>query len=152
SLSTSTTDIVHTNAAAATGPYEDFHSLDITPDGYSIVFIANTNGNNSTCAQLWDASTGNSTLVSGDLNNHVPAGSTCDWPTIDPSGRFVVFQSSAANITTNVVVGDYHLYRRDLQAGVTTLLDVDTNGVGSTVSPGAVPSMSANGRLVAFDC
>jgi Tol biopolymer transport system component len=55
-------------------------------------------------------------------------------------------------LVTNIAPGDYHLYARDLHSRVTTLVDADTNAVGSNLSPATVPSLSEDGRLVAFDC
>jgi Tol biopolymer transport system component len=42
------------------------------------------------------------------------------------------------------------LYVRDQQAGTTTLVDADTNGVGSGVSAATAPMVTSDGRLVAF--
>src|ERR1039457_1626637 len=153
-LQTGLTDLANTNASVTTGAYEDIRSLDMTPDGRFITFIANTNGTSgtTTCAEVWDAQTSATTLASGDLSNSVPAGSTCDWPTIDPSGRFVAFLSSATNLVTNTFVGDYHLYVRDLESATTALVDADTNGVGSVISAATAPRLSADGRFVAFEC
>ena len=154
SLQTGLTDLAHTNANATCGDYEDIRSLDMTPDGRFIAFVANTNGTSgaTTCVKVWDAQTGATTLASGDLSNNVPAGSTCDWPTIDSSGRFVAFLSSATNLVTNPLAGDYHLYVRDLQAAATALVDADTNGIGSLISPASAPRLSADGRFIAFEC
>ncbi len=126
----------------------------MTPDGQRIVFVASTNGTEgvTTCVLLWDAATGAVTLVSGDLSGQVATNTTCDWPTIDPTGRFVAFSSIATNLTTNALLGDYHLYLRDILAGITTLLDADTNGVGSLASPLTIPRLSDDGRFVAFEC
>ena len=94
-----------------TGRLPGLRNLDMTPDGQRIVFVASTNGTSgaTTCILLWDAATGAATLVSGDLSGQVPTNSTCDWPAIDPSGRFVVFSSTATNLTTNTLSGEYHL-------------------------------------------
>jgi Tol biopolymer transport system component len=148
------TDLVHTNAAVAAGAYEDIRRLDMTPDGRFIAFVANTNATDgtTTCVCVWDAQIGAARLVSGNLSNSVPTGSTCDWPTLDPSGRFVAFLSSATNMVTNMVVGDYHLYLRDTLAATTVLLDNDTNGVGAGISPATAPRLSADGSIVAFEC
>ena len=118
SLETGLTDIVNTNAYFPRSDiYYEIHTLSVTPDGRFIAFVANTNDNSgtTTCIYLWDAQTQTTTLVSGDLNGHVPIHSTCDWPTVDPTGRFVAFLSSATNLVTNPLDGDYHLYLRDLQ-------------------------------------
>ena len=49
------------------------------------------------------------------------------------------------------MIGDYHLYIRDVQTGATSLVDADTNGVGSSVGPSTAPRLSDDGRLVAFE-
>ena len=154
-VQTGHTDVVHTNASVANGsPYEDAHCLDITPDGRFVAFIANTNGTSgaTTCIEVWDGQTGAATLASANSSGAVPSGSICDWPTLNPSGQFVAFLSSATGLTTNLLAGGYHLYLRDTQAGTTTLLDADTNGVGSSISSATAPRLSADGRYVAFEC
>jgi len=154
SLGTGITDVVHTNAAVTVAAYEDIHNLDMTPDGRFIAFIANTNGNagTTTCVWVWDAQTGALTLGSGDPANNIATNSICDWPTINPSGRFIAFLSSAANLVTNSLPGDYHLFLRDLQASATRLVDVETNGAGSRVSAATAPCLTTNGGLVGFEC
>src|SRR5258706_314323 len=153
SVDTGLTDAVHTNAAVAAGPKEDIRSLDLTPDGRFIAFIANTNGTQgaTTCVLVWDAQTGITSLASGSLSTTVPANSTCDWPAIDPSGRWIAFLSTATNLTTNTLKGSYHLYVRDMQANATVLADADANGIGAGVTAEAAPRLSADGRFVAFE-
>ena len=150
---TGITEVVNTNAFVPAGIYETIRSLDITSDGRFVAFVANANGTSGTtsCIYLWDGLNGTTTLISGDLSNSVPLGSICQWPTFDPTGGFITFLSSATHLTTNSLIGDYHLYARDLQAGTTTLIDADTNGVGSMISPGTIPRPSANARFVAFE-
>ena len=100
---------------------------------------------------LWDAQTGTNTLVSVSLDNVNPANGVCDSPVVSSNGQFVAFISTATNLVTNTLAGDCHVYLRDLQAGVTQLLDADTNGVGVGVDSTTVPAMSADGSVVAFD-
>jgi len=61
---------------------------------------------------------------------------------LSANGRFVAFISSATNLVTNTLAGDFHVYVRDLQSGVTQLLDADANGVGVGVDPTVVPAIS----------
>jgi Tol biopolymer transport system component len=152
-MTTQVTELVHTNAAVDGQVYEDIRSLAITPDGRYVAFLANTNDTSgqTTCVDVWDAQTGNITLASGDLDGAVAAYSICEWPAISSNGRFVAFLSGGLNLVTNDTPGDYHLYLRDLQSGTTALVDADTNGVGADIGPDAAPSMSADGRFVAFD-
>src|SRR6266581_275767 len=153
-LGTGLTDLVSTNGNIQTAAYEDIRSLEITPDGRFIVFVANTNSGTTWLAtqiHLWDGQAGTTTVVSADLSNSVTQGSSSLWPALDPSGRYVAFLSSATNLVTNSVIGDYHLYIRDVQAGTTSLVDSDTNGVGSSVGPSTAPRLSDDGRLIAFE-
>src|ERR1017187_6793373 len=148
-LQSGLTDIVNTNApGVASGTEAKARTLGMTPDGRFIAFVGRTNS--SSCIYVWDAQSNTTTLVSGDLSNSVPTNSICDWPVVDPAGRFVAFVCSP-NLTTNSLIGDYHLFMRDTQAGVTTLVDADTNGVGSGVSPTTFPRLSADAHFVAFE-
>ncbi|MEJ0089285.1 MAG: hypothetical protein WDM80_06000 [Limisphaerales bacterium] len=145
------TDLIYTNAYTPTASFEDFHDLNMTPDGRFIAFVANSNSITATSIYLWDAQSGINTLVSRNLNGGVSLNSICDWPAVDTSGRFVTFLSSASGLVTNSVTSDYHLYLADLQAGMTRLVDADTNGVGVGVGVATVPQLSADGTLVAFE-
>lgn len=152
SLQSGLTDIVHTNANAIWSAFDDNRGLDMTSDGRFIVFLANAGVSGSnTVVDLWDAQTETNTLVSADLNNALPTNGICDSPSVDSSGRYVVFVSSATNLTSNTLAGAYHCYLRDLQSNTTQLVDVDTNGVGAGVGPTTVPSLSSDGRFVAFE-
>lgn len=153
-LHTGLTDLVHTNATVPAGAAEDIRSLDMTPDGRFIAFVANTNDilGTTTCLLVWDADASTTLLASGDLNNAVPTNSICDWPALDASGRYVAFLSDGSNLVTNSLMGTYHLYLRDLQVGTTMLVDVDTNAVGSLLTCATTPRLSADARFVAFEC
>lgn len=146
-----TTDLVHTNAAVTSTT--DNCSLDMTPDGRFIAFIANTNGvqGEDSCVLVWDGQGGGTTLASGDAAGTVPDGSTCDWPVLTPDGRYVAFMSSAAGLVTNSLAGDFHLYVRDLKAGTTVLVDADANGAGALLTSLPIPSVGGGGRFVAFE-
>jgi Tol biopolymer transport system component len=146
-------DVLNTNAAAPMGAYEDIHTLDMTPDGQLVAFLANTNGTAgmTTSLYVWNATSGTATLASGDLSNAVQTNSQVAWPVLDAGGQFVEFLSNATNLVTNSIVGPYHLYRHDLLSGSTLLVNADTNGAGSSISPMAVPSLSTGGLLATFD-
>ncbi|MBA4146513.1 MAG: hypothetical protein H0X66_00240 [Verrucomicrobia bacterium] len=150
---TGLTDLIHTNICVPNTSPAFVRNLSMTPDGRFIAFIANAGAGScvNTYIQVWDADTATTTLVSGDTNGVVPVDSTCDWPTIDATGRFVSFVSSAPGLVTNVLSGLYHVYRRDILLETTTLINVDTNGTGSEVIPTGIPQISEGGRFVAFE-
>jgi Tol biopolymer transport system component len=150
SLATGSTDLIDTNAWAPPANLEDFHDLAMTPDGRFVAFVGNTNTGFNTAIYLWDADSGLATLVSSDGNGNVPTNTVCDWPAVDPTGQWVAFLSNAQGLVTNSLTGDFHLYRHDLQTGITALLDAETNGMGTGVEVGSPPSMSDDGTLTAF--
>lgn len=152
-VQTSATDLVYSNATVLVGSFANLHNLDMTPDGRFIAFVANV-GNTSltnTAIYLWDAQTGTNTLVSPDQTTGGPAIGVCDSPVVSTNGQYVVFLCGGTNLVPNPLIGQYHLYLRDVQAGATALVDVDTNGMGSGVNAITVPSLSDDGSIVAFD-
>jgi Tol biopolymer transport system component len=83
------TQVIHTNAlVTSTG---DSRTVQMSPDGRFVTFVASQGVNlgTNTYVLLWDNQTGLNTIVSGDAAGSVPPGSTCDWPTVTPDGRFV---------------------------------------------------------------
>jgi Tol biopolymer transport system component len=148
----SLTDVVNTNAGVSTQPFNNTGDLNMTPDGEFLAFVGNTNVASpaETCIFVWSAQSGTSTLASVNLSGSASSNAICDWPVIDPRGRYVAFQSTATDLTTNSLLGSRHLLVRDLLAGTTALVDADANGVGTGVGPDAVPSLATNGPSVAF--
>jgi Tol biopolymer transport system component len=158
------TQIISTNPIASPS-IADFRTLDITPDGRFITYVGMTNSTSSANIFVWDGQTGSNTIVGVDPSNNVPANGVCDWPSIDSSGRYVSFLSTATNLTTNVIVGDpdtfvansnsladFHLYVRDLQSNVTRMVDVDLNGAASFNNFMTRPSLTPDGAHIVFDC
>ena len=147
------TDTVSTNAAVLISPTEHAHNPVMTPGGRFVAFVANAHGvtASNTCILVWDAQTGTSVLASGDLTGTVPTNSICGWPSITPDGRFVAFMSTATNLVTNTLTGEFHLYVRDLQSGSTTLVDMGIDGAGSGVTSVVQPGLSDDGRFIAFE-
>ncbi len=161
SLQTGLTGTLYTNATVPLSlmlswplsSFPNIHNLAMTPDGRFTTFVANLGdaSGTSTAIYLWDAQTGINTLVSAKPDNSGPANGLCDSPVVSSNGQFVAFVSNATNLVANTLVGDWHVYRRDLQAGVTQLLDANTNGVGVGVASTMVPALSTDGSVVAFD-
>jgi len=145
------TDIINTNALVL--PLGNNRSLDATPDGRFVAFIASTNGPLGTRSSVyvWDGQSGSTTLASGDLNGQVPSNSVCAWPVLGSSAQYVAFLSAGSGLVSNTVSGDFHLYRRDLQAGSTILIDSSTNDSGALLNTTPIPAFSADGQLVAFE-
>lgn len=69
---------------------------------------------------------------------------------ISADGRFVAFESNASNLVPNDTNGTWDVFVHDVQTGETNRVSVDSSGnEGNGRSVG--PSLSADGRFVAFD-
>ncbi len=148
-LQTGLTDIISTNANVPLSSFPNTHDLALSPDGRFVAYV--TNGFPGNAIYCWDAQTASNTLVSANLASSGPANGTCDSPVISPDGRFIAFVSTATNLVANALTGSWHVYLRDLQGGVTQLIDADAGGTGAGVEPTVVPALSADGSAVAFD-
>jgi Tol biopolymer transport system component len=71
-------------------------------------------------------------------------------PTVSANGRFVAFSSDASDLVANDANGRPDVFMRDMQAGVTTLISVNSAGTGSGSDRSYGPGISADGRFVAF--
>src|SRR5258707_11000212 len=72
-----------------------------------------------------------------------------DSPTISADGRFVAFRSVAADLVAGDTNGCSDIFVHDRLSGTTVRASVDSAGL-ETNGPCALPSLSADGRLVAF--
>jgi Tol biopolymer transport system component len=77
-----------------------------------------------------------------------PTRSSSD-PSITPDGRYVAFSSLASDLVAEDRNGDPDVFVRDLVLGTTTLVSVALGG-GAANGISWVPSISADGRYVAF--
>jgi Tol biopolymer transport system component len=133
-------------------PEDHVYGPEISADGRFVTYVAtNLAPISSTSVQLWDAQSGTNVVVSITQSGDMPTNTFSDNPFISPDGRFVIFLSSATNLVANAVSNGSHIYIRDLQTGLTQLIDVDTNGIGSTDNLGAALGLSADGQFVVFD-
>jgi Tol biopolymer transport system component len=71
-------------------------------------------------------------------------------PSISADGRFVAFSSDASNLVGGDTNGDRDLFVRDRMSGATRRVSVSSAGVEGN-SDSYDPSISADGRFVAFD-
>lgn len=131
------------------------HAPAISADGRFIVFHANSplvpeDTNDTTDVYVHDVETGITTLVTvgfdGSVGNR--GGFIQD---ISSDGRFVAFVSDS----TNLIPGDEDdfqadVYVRDLVSGTTELVSVGSDGTRANVGFFDIPSISADGRFVAF--
>jgi Tol biopolymer transport system component len=128
--------------------------VSVSADGRYVVFgSAATNLVTGDTNQLNDVfvkdlQTGVVQLVSG--NNGSFANAASGQAVISADGRFVSFVSSATNLVPGATSGQNNVYLKNLDTGALSVVSSSTSGVVSQTSGANAPSISANGRYVAF--
>jgi len=125
---------------SANGRFVAFYSeaSNLVPEG----------GNGTYDVFVHDRKKGLTTRVSVDSAGAEGSGSS-SWPSISANGRYVAFNSYASNLVPEDGNGTYDVFVHDRKKGRTTRVSVDSAGVeGNGLS--YLPSISANGRYVAF--
>jgi len=133
----------------------DSGSPSISADGRYVAFPSNATNlvsgdtNGFTDVFVHDRQTGETTRVNVDSSG-TQANNYAHPPLISADGRYVTFSSYASNL----VLGDTNvtddIFVHDRQTGETTRVSVDSSGIQGDGYSG-VPSISADGRYVAFE-
>ncbi|MBM4440882.1 MAG: PD40 domain-containing protein [Candidatus Rokubacteria bacterium] len=154
---TGETTRVSVASAGAPGNLDSF-SPSISGDGRFVAFtsfatnlVANdTNGRPD--AFVHDRATGETTRVSvtsaGTQGN--ASSSTSSLSSISADGRFVLFSSLATNLVANDTNGRRDVFVHDRATGETTRVSVASDGAQGNDQSNQAPSISADGRFVAF--
>jgi Tol biopolymer transport system component len=88
--------------------------------------------------------------IMASVNNAGESSSTHSYnPDISPDGRFVTFQSQSSNLVGGDANGVQDIFMRDLTAGMTSLISMNTAGVWGD-SHSYFPAISAGATSVAF--
>ncbi|MFN0009140.1 MAG: TolB family protein [Planctomycetota bacterium] len=95
-----------------------------------------------------DRHSGTTERVSVDSSG-VPGNSSIGDSAISADGRYVAFDSLSLNLVPGDTNGQVDIFVRDRQSGTTERVSVDSSGAQAT-GGGAHPSISADGRYVAF--
>ena len=145
-----------TNSALGLLPYvsaadEDRFGPVMTPDGRYIAYASREPPGTGTDASVhvWDSVAGVDLAVSTN-GSGVPPNTISYTPLLSDNDQCVAFLSNATNLVANPVVPGFHLYLYNLQSATLQLVDVDTNGMGSTDLGNTYPSLSADGQVVVF--
>jgi hypothetical protein len=127
----------------------------VSADGRFVLFFSSASNlvsrdrNGATDAFLRDRQTGTTTRVSLSSDGREGNGSTFRGE-ISSDGRFVVFVSTATNLTNNDANGTAEdVFIRNLQTGTTRLVSVSTAGVQAN-NVSTLPAIGSDGRFVAF--
>jgi len=129
----------------------------ISADGRFVAFTSEASNivpgdtNNRNDIFVRDTLTNTTTRVSVDSAGNQQNGSSFfNASSISADGRFVAFESNAGNLVPGDTNGDSDIFVRDTLTNTTTRVSVDSAGnQGNDVSYN--PSISADGRFVAFD-
>lgn len=96
-----------------------------------------------------DRQTGTTTRVSVD-NSGAQGNDDSYSADISSDGRFVTFISDASNLVADDTNNAADIFVHDRQTGTTTRVSVDSNGTQGDKGTEFLPSISGNGRFVAF--
>jgi Tol biopolymer transport system component len=127
----------------------------ISADGRYVAFASqatnlvpgDTNGFNDIFVR--DLQAGTTTRVSVSSSGE-QANSVSHGPALSGDGRSVTFYSGASNLVPGDTNGRWDTFVHDVVAGTTERLSVSSAGVESPCCDGVNPSISADGRYVAF--
>ncbi len=142
---------VATNAAGIGSLVPDNFGPAISGDGRYVAYTEAANDSGISRVMRWDGQSDYSQLVS--IPQHAPDSEegTSDSVSMSPDGRYVAFISSAGNLVDQAVSGDFEVYVRDMQEGVTRLASVTPDGIGGGGADAATPVLSSDGQIVLFD-
>lgn len=150
---TGETTVVSVNIRGApTGPSSQ---PSVSGDGRLVAFTSGSaqivagDSNGQPDVFLADRSGGPMVLVSAGTDGGIVDGRS-DEPSISVDGRFVAFSSVSPALVEGAGGGRNDIFVRDLAAGTTEWVSVDRGGGPPDRSSGS-PSISGDGRLVAFD-
>ena len=148
--------------AASPPSYTGFQGrqIAISGDGSAVAFSSAASNlvasdNNATIDIFYHGtSSGASTLASArstaEPQAYTAHGSSSS-PSISADGRYVAFESSATDLTTNDNnYPDSDVFVRDRQTGTTTLVSVNSSGTGTADNSSNTALISADGRYVIF--
>ncbi len=153
-LQTGTTELVSVNSSGeqANG-FSD--RLSISSDGRFVAFQSRASNLVPNDTNRWndvfvhDRQTGATELVSVNTSEEQTNGDSYR-SSISSDGRFVAFESKASNLVANDTNGEFDVFVRDRQTGTTERVSVNSSGE-QTISSSRFPSISSDGRFIAFN-
>jgi Tol biopolymer transport system component len=128
----------------------------ISSDGRFVAFMSLSNNlmpndtNGMYDVFVHDRQTGQTMCVSVDSAG-VPGNHGGWYPSISSDGRYVAFSSSSTNLVPDDSNGMIDVFVHDRQTGQTTRVSVDSAGAEGDSESYAYPSISSDGRYVAFE-
>lgn len=152
-----TTTLVSANALGTGGGNMGSDHPSISADGHYVAFESQASDlvpgddNGRSDVFVRNVQTGVTTLVSGSFGKLGWGDGDSTRPSISGDGRFVAFASEATNLTADDTSNLRDVFVRDMLRGTTALVSTNALGNGGGDSTSSGPSISADGRFVAFE-
>jgi Tol biopolymer transport system component len=132
----------------------------LSADGRYVAFVAYSEGlvpgddNLGPDVFVRDRATGTTTAASvsstGALPKYITARPQSEQPSISGDGRYVAFSSNASDLVPGDDYNDIDVFVRDRVGGTTRMASVTATGEQASGGDSVWPSISADGRYVAF--
>ena len=159
-----TTELVSINQAGTGGANDtlgNFPDHTISANGRVVAFVsvvsnlAGNDTNNTLDVFTRDLQNRTTTLASVNQAGTGSGNAASGSPALSADGRFVAFASDASDLVKTSsgncnIRGGGNVFVRDLQMGTTLLVSVDRTGKNCGNGGSVLPSISADGRFVAF--
>ena len=115
--------------------------------------VKDINGNSPLSSDfVWSFTTSPAMLLTSKNTNGVTGNNISQAADIDATGRYIVFESKATNLTSiATTLNRSHIYRKDTITGEVILVSSDRSGLVEANNNAANPSISTNGRYVVFE-
>lgn len=132
------------------------HAVDVTPDGRYVLFSSwsaqivddDTNGEEDLFVR--DRRTGRTTRVNVSSTGAQAHGGKTIGGSLSDNGRFVAFQSEAANLVPGDTNREGDVFVHDLETGKTARASISSDGRQALGGRSYVGAISGEGRLIAF--
>lgn len=127
----------------------------LSADGRYVAFVSkatNLDARDTSAVEdiyIHDRQTGQTSLASVSVTN-TSSNLASSTPHLSADGNLVVFASAASNLVAADTNGVQDIFVRDLGAGTTRRVSLDSAGNEVSFASGANPRLSGNGRYVAF--
>ena len=154
-LTSNATQVISSNQFATYINNWDYSGPSMSDDGNVVAYLeVATRLLSSTSTNqiyVWDSRSNTNRLATLAPDGRKPGNASSDCPVLSADGRTLAFLSVATNLVVNATSGDHvNLYVRDIAAGISKLVSVETN---LNKPPGDIleyPALSADGSLVVF--
>jgi len=115
--------------------------------------VKDINGNSPLSADyIWSFKTGPSIQLVSKNTSGVTSNDLSWNSDIDATGRYIVFESEATNLSSvATTLNRQHIYRKDTVTGEVVLVSSDASGLVEANTQASNPSISSSGRYVVFN-